>query len=255
MPTLRRGTSFASVRAGRTTRPPNSAGAAQFAATALQRDGGDALALAILGHVHSYLLKDPVTGAEYLAHARDLSPSSAMAWALSSNTSTYLGRGANSITQAEQALRLAPLDAHAFFYEETMALALYWSGEYPEAVAWAERSVRHNPAFSANLRCLVAGLMALGREDDARIYARLLLEVEPHFNIEEFLIRSPFQRLVGPRALCRPAARGRAPRAAGRRRYVRRRGPKLTVRALRIAGGIPLRLLMGSGQTHGRPRR
>lgn len=169
--------------------------AAQFATAALARDSGDALALAILGHVHSYLLKDPVAGAEYLARARDLSPSSAMAWALSSNTSTYLGHRADSIAQAEQALRLAPLDAHAFWYAETMALALYWAGRYPEAVAWAERSVRHNPSFTANLRCLVAGLMAVGREEDARIYAGLLLEVEPHFTIEEFLVRSPFQRL------------------------------------------------------------
>lgn len=171
--------------------------AAQYAVAALDRDSGDALALAILGHVHSYLLKDLVAGSDYLAQARASSSSNAMAWALSSSTSTYLGHCADAIAQAEQALRLAPLDAHAFFYEETMALAQYWSGAYAEAVVWAEKSARHNYAFSANLRCLIASLMAVERPDDARHHARMLLQVEPDFNLQSFIIRSPFQKLEG----------------------------------------------------------
>lgn len=171
--------------------------AAQYAVAALGHDSGDALALAILGHVHSYLLKDLVAGSDYLAQARASSSSNAMAWALSSSTSTYLGHCTDAIAQAEQALRLAPFDAHAFFYEETMALAQYWNGAYAEAVVWAEKSTRHNYAFSANLRCLVASLMAVGRPDDARHHARILLQVEPDFNLQSFVVRSPFQKLAG----------------------------------------------------------
>ena len=171
--------------------------AAQYAVAALERDSGDALALAILGHVHSYLLKDLATGAEYLAQARASSSSNAMAWALSSSTSTYLGHCEDAVAQAERALRLAPLDAHAFFYQATMAHARYWSGAFAEAVIWAERSARHNRTFSANLRCLIAGLMAVGRDADARAYGNLLLKVEPGFNLQDFKVRSPFARLAG----------------------------------------------------------
>ena len=172
----------------------DTAAAAEFAAAAYARDQGDALAQAILGHVHSFLMKDPATGSHYLEEARSMSPSDAMAWALSSSTATYLGHSDQAIEQAAEALRLAPRDAHAFFYEETMALAQYWAGHYDQAIDWAERSARHNRAFSANLRCLVGALVAVGRRADARRWAEVLLSVEPGFNLRDFRIRSPFQQ-------------------------------------------------------------
>ena len=65
--------------------------AANAAELAISRDANDALALAIYGHLKSYLLKDYSTGRDYLERALAVGPSCAWAWGYSSLTYGYLG--------------------------------------------------------------------------------------------------------------------------------------------------------------------
>ena len=58
---------------------------------AIERDRNDALALAIYGHLQSYLLKDYGVAQDYLERALAAGPSCAWAWAYSSLTCGYLG--------------------------------------------------------------------------------------------------------------------------------------------------------------------
>lgn len=170
--------------------------AARTAAAAIERDPGDALALAIYGHVQSFLLKDYDTAVEYLDRALAAGPSCALAWTMSSATCGYLGQGAIAVLRAEHGLRLSPLDSHVFFHEHILSQAHYINGNYDEAIAWARKAAQHNPRLTSNLRVLAASLVAVGKTGEATEVARQLLAVQPRFGLRAFAVRTPLRGAI-----------------------------------------------------------
>src|SRR4030095_15856218 len=166
---------------------------ARTAAAAIERDPDDALALAIYGHVQSFLMKDYDTAVEYLDRALAAGPSCELAWTMSSATCGYLGEGALGGLRAEQGLRLSPLDSHVFFHEHILSQAHYINGNYDEAIAWGRKAAQHNVRLTSNLRVLAATLVAVGKVDEARDIARQLLTVEPTFGLRAFAARTPLR--------------------------------------------------------------
>jgi adenylate cyclase len=171
----------------------DAAEALRAAAAAIERDRNDALALAINGHVHSFLLKDYATATSLFDRALAAGPSCALAWTMSSCNCGYLGDCETAVRRAEQGLRLSPLDAHVFYHEHILAQAHYLCGNYEDAAAWAEKSAGHNGAFTSNLRTLTACLVALGRVGEARRVAQRLLQVQPKFGLAAFTARTPLR--------------------------------------------------------------
>ena len=167
--------------------------AERTAAAAIERDPDDALALAIYGHVQSFLKKDYDTAVEYLDRAVAAGPSCALAWTMSSATCGYLGQGATAVLRAEHGLRLSPLDSHVFFHEHILSQAHYINGNYDEAIAWARKAAQHNGRLTSNLRILAAGLVAVGKTEEAAVVARQLLAVEPRFGLRAFAARTPLR--------------------------------------------------------------
>jgi adenylate cyclase len=167
--------------------------AERTAAAAIERDPDDALALAIYGHVQSFLKKDYDTAVEYLDRAIAAGPSCALAWTMSSATCGYLGQGATAVLRAEHGLRLSPLDSHVFFHEHILSQAHYINGNYDEAIAWARKAAQHNGRLTSNLRILAAGLVAVGKAEEAAVVARQLLAVEPRFGLRAFAARTPLR--------------------------------------------------------------
>jgi adenylate cyclase len=170
--------------------------ALQASAAAIARDRNDALALAINGQVHSYLLKDYDTATKRFDQALAASPNCAFAWTLSSCNCGYLGDGEGAIRRAERGLRLSPRDVHAFYQEHILSQAHYINGNYEEAAAWADKSAGHNDALTSNLRVLTASLVALGRREEAHRTARRLLQVQPKFGLAAFAARTPLRGAV-----------------------------------------------------------
>jgi adenylate cyclase len=170
--------------------------AARTAAAAIERDPGDALALAIYGHVQPYLLKDYDTAVEYLDRALVAGPSCALAWTMSSATCGYLGQGAIAVLRAENGLRLSPLDSHVSFREHVLSQAHYINGNYDEAIAWGRKSAQHDARLTSNLRVLAASLVAVGKTSEATEVARQLLAVEPRFGLRAFAARTPLRGAV-----------------------------------------------------------
>jgi adenylate cyclase len=170
--------------------------AARTAAAAIERDPGDALALAIYGHVQSFLMKDYDTAVEYLDRALAAGPSCALAWTMSSATCGYLGQGAIAVLRAEHGLRLSPLDSHVFFHEHILSQAHYINGNYDEAIAWGRKAAQHNARLTSNLRVLAASLVAVGKTDEAAEVARQLLAVEPRFGLRAFAARTPLRGAI-----------------------------------------------------------
>jgi len=171
----------------------DAAEAARAARAALDRDGNDAMALAIFGQVQSFLLRDYQTAMAYLDRAIEVGPNCALAWTMSSATSGYLGEGPLAVERAEQGLRLAPLDGHVFWHEATLGQAHYVSGHYDAALAWARKSTTHRPSAVFNLRLLAATLVALGRTAEAQRVAAELLRVQPTFRLGIYAGRCPFR--------------------------------------------------------------
>ncbi len=178
---------------GSTNPEADAAAGASYAAAAIERDPTDAQALAIYGHVQSFLLKDYARAMQFLERALASGPSSALAWTMSSATHGYLGDGANAVKHGEQGVRLSPLDAHTFWHEGILAQAHYVNGDYEQALAWARSSVRRNPAIRFATRTLIASLAALGKATEASAAAAQLLRLQPEFRLGSYAKRCPFQ--------------------------------------------------------------
>ena len=166
--------------------------AADRALAAIERDANDALALAIYGHVQSFLLHDTSTGAGFLDRAIDVGPSVAMAWSMSSATRGYMGNGPLAVAHAEHGQRLAPAGRYSFWHEGIPAQAHYVNADYEQAVIWARSAVAHNRSIRFTLRTLIASLMAAGRRAEAEAAARKLLVVQPDFRLSIYAPRCPF---------------------------------------------------------------
>ena len=149
------------------------------------------------GHVVRVVLRYPhfsdyEIACGFLDRAKAASPSSSMAWALSSATHSYVGRPDFAVTEAERALRLSPLDPQAFFLMMIAGIAHYASGQFEEAVKWGYRSFGQHPQTTGNLRTLAASLVALNRRSEAQEVAATLLKHDPRFNLTEYSRQCPW---------------------------------------------------------------
>jgi adenylate cyclase len=167
----------------------DSAEAARYASLALDRSGTNPVALAIFGHVQSFLFGNFQRAIEAFDRAITGCPNSAIAWSLSSPTYSYLGDGPTAIKRAEHGLRLSPLDPHASFYQTALTLAHYVNGTYEEAIRWGRRTLAMSPRLTANMRPLIASLVAVGQIDQAREISNQMLAIAPQFRVDPFISR------------------------------------------------------------------
>jgi class 3 adenylate cyclase/TolB-like protein/tetratricopeptide (TPR) repeat protein len=166
--------------------------AAHYAAAALERDGEDALALAISGHVRAYLMKEFSEAIPLLDRAIACGPSSAMAWTMSSATRGYMGDGETAVRHGEQGLRLSPLDARLFWHEGLLGQAHYVEGNYEKALEWVTSALSRNRSIRYNYRTLIATLVALGRGEEATEVAQTFLRLQPDFRLGPYSQNCPF---------------------------------------------------------------
>jgi TolB-like protein len=167
--------------------------AGRLSGKAIELDSGYSLGLAIHGHCRSYLNKDHAGARLLLDEAVRASPNNSMALMFSSFNHAYMGRAADAIDHAQRALRLAPRDLFAFFLHGSLCLAHVAAKSFEEAVIWGYRSFAENSRSAANLRLLVVSLTEVGRLDEAKRIAALLLTVDPKFRVSEFESRLPFR--------------------------------------------------------------
>jgi class 3 adenylate cyclase/TolB-like protein len=167
--------------------------AARMAAEAIERDKYDALGLAYHGHALSWLLQQYDPAIVFLDRAIAAGPSCAMAWALNSLTCAYLGDGTTAVSRAERALRLSPLDTHAFYLHNVLGTAHYISGNYEAAVECGRRSTAHNESFIANKRLMIVSLVALGKLAEAQSVAEDLLRRVPDFRVTPYIPQCPWR--------------------------------------------------------------
>ena len=167
-----------------------------FASAAVERDRKDAEALSTYGHVQSRLLRNYDTAAKFFDLAIEAGPSLAMAWSWSSLNLGYLGNGKAAVEQAEQGVRLSPLDVRSSYHEGSLAQAHYIDGNYEAALQWACSAAARNPTMRFNLRVLIATLVALGRNEESEQEVRRLLRIQPNFRLRTYAANCPFEGAV-----------------------------------------------------------
>lgn len=170
--------------------------AEDYASKAIARDPKDPVALAIYGHVQSFLRHDYDRAREFLGRALEAGPSCALAWTMSSYTSGYVGEGRLAVEQAERGLRLSPLDPRVFWSEAALGQALYITSEYAPALEWTRKAFVHCPTAMFVIRLLVATLVAVGQMEEARRFAQRLLDIQPGFRLGAYATACPFRQPV-----------------------------------------------------------
>ena len=177
----------------------------RLAMAALERDSFDAVALALCGHVKSFLFHEFDEALALFDRALAASPNCALAWTRSSVTYSYLGRTEEAVVRAEQGLSLSPLDPHLFFGHASLALAHYVAGRYDEAIRWSQKSRDANPRFAGSVRILATSLAAANQLPEAQAAGRALLALDPQFRVgpfvERYALRDPEQRALLARHL------------------------------------------------------
>ena len=157
--------------------------AMRHARAAIEAGGDDAMALAIGGFVIGVVERDYQTALDALDRSVSLSPSSALAFGFSSIIRAWIGDDAAAIAHAKMGIRLSPYDPLIYLPNVGLAFAQLFSGNFDEAASAASRASSANPKFSVPRYLHVAALVRLGRQEEAKSIAKVLLEVQPSFTI------------------------------------------------------------------------
>ena len=117
-----------SARAGRPIHGSTRDMAFELSSRAITLDPGNALALAVKGHVLSYLRREHDAAQLFFARALEACPSHAYSWMMSSTTLSYVGRADEALSRATHALVLSPHDQSRYLYLNRISIAHFASG-------------------------------------------------------------------------------------------------------------------------------
>jgi TolB-like protein/class 3 adenylate cyclase/Flp pilus assembly protein TadD len=144
-----------------------------------------ALAHMYLGHVQLHTNRPAQGMAEY-EQALALDQNLAYARAMIGQAMYLVGRGEETETHVQEALRLSPRDTNAYIWIGYTALAKLYMRSNEDAVPRFRRSIENNRNFPLAHFCLAAALAHLGRLAEARSAVQAGLALDPTFTISRF---------------------------------------------------------------------
>lgn len=160
--------------------------AIQNAHAAIAHGSDDATALAVAGHVITYLERDTATALKLFDRALELSNSNIFALGLSAIALAWMGKAKLATERAEHAIRLNPFDSYNFRSYHALAIASFSQRRYQDAVDAAQKAVHYNPHFGPARGILAAALLRVGRAAEAKAAGRDMLKCEPTFTTHAF---------------------------------------------------------------------
>jgi TolB-like protein len=143
-----------------------------LARCAVERDGTNAFAQAVYGFTLFGPVGENHQGRIHSTEAVRLNPSSAFAWGVLGMISSMGGDYENAIECLDRSLALSPYDTMLHLWMTGLTSAYFALGRHEEGVAWARKSVQHNPGNGTGHRMLAANLAAAGRLEEARDVTR-----------------------------------------------------------------------------------
>ena len=202
------------LRVGQGWSPDPAADTAQadaFARRGVERDATEPMALAVHGHIASYLHKDFGLAFHRFGAALDINPNSAPAWLWQAAARSWIGDGPAAITDIARAKALSPYDPLMYAFSTVEGMAFLADGQYERAVECARRSIQENRTYTSAHRLLVMALALAGREAEARSHVAPLLVLEPELTVERFRSRYPGSASAHSALYCDALARAGVP--------------------------------------------
>jgi TolB-like protein/DNA-binding SARP family transcriptional activator len=163
----------------------------RFARAAIECNSMEPMALAVHGHVASYLFKDFDLAFRRFEAALSINANAAPAWLWSAAAHAWMGDGQQAIDEINKAMALSPYDPLMYAYSNIAGMAYLVDEQHERAIECALRSLRENRTYTSAYRLLVMALVLARREDEARTSARRLLELEPGLTVAGFRRRYP----------------------------------------------------------------
>src|SRR5262245_11900921 len=169
------------LRAGLRTEDRDAA--LRHADAAIETGGDDAMALAMGGFVVGILARNIETALDALDRSLALSPSSALAFGFSSIIRSLVGEDDTAMEHARMGIRLSPYDPLIYLPYIGLSYAHFFNGRFADAASAAARASAANPRFTVPRYLHAAALVRLGRIQEAKSIAEVVLEVQPGFTI------------------------------------------------------------------------
>jgi TolB-like protein/DNA-binding SARP family transcriptional activator len=192
--------------------PANDAAQADhFARSAIECNSMEPMAFAVHGHIASYLYKDFDLAFRRFDTALRINANAASVWLWSAAAHAWLGNGSQAIDEINKAMALSPYDPLMYAYSGIAGMAYLAGGQYERAIECALRSLRENRTYTHAYRLLVMALVLAGREEEARVPARRLLELEPGLTVASFRRRYPGSASPQADLFCDALARAGVP--------------------------------------------
>ncbi|HJQ59252.1 MAG TPA: winged helix-turn-helix domain-containing protein [Vineibacter sp.] len=136
--------------------------------------------------------QDGLKALELARRALQVNPNSTIALAVAGWIEAVTGDPEGGRRKIEQALRLIPRHPRAWLMSTAMAVSYIASGQYHDAVSWAEKATVENRRFAPALRFLAVALVKVGQIDRARQIVREMLQAEPTLTLARLRTRVPF---------------------------------------------------------------
>jgi tetratricopeptide (TPR) repeat protein len=130
-------------------------------------------------------------GTDWVHRSLEINPNSAMALTAMGWIEACCGDKEKALELLSQARRLSPRDPSAWFTFGGFAIAYFGLARYEQSVAAAETALSLNPRYAFALRFLAAALVMLGRREQAKDVAQLILKIEPSVTLTQLRARVP----------------------------------------------------------------
>ncbi|HRE19419.1 MAG TPA: hypothetical protein PKW21_00070 [Rhabdaerophilum sp.] len=153
-------------------------------ASALERAPGNALVLALSGHVQSYLFGNYVRAQELLDHAVRINPSRALGWDLYAVLQAYVGNPRAGLQFALKARSLGAFSPYRYYFDVSCLVTASMSGEHRLAIRHGEAALQERQSFNSALRFLAASYGHLGEGRHAGNMRDRLMALEPTFSLD-----------------------------------------------------------------------
>jgi tetratricopeptide (TPR) repeat protein len=155
-----------------------------YARKALELGGNNSVALALVGHVHSFLFCEYDYAAGLFERAIKLNPVQPLGWDLYAMLHCYAGQPEKAMAMANWVQNLGFYSAHKYYFDTTKCISAALAGDHAAAISAGEEALNMRPDFNSLLRYLAASHAQRGEMDTARRYVERLETVEPNFSIE-----------------------------------------------------------------------
>jgi tetratricopeptide (TPR) repeat protein len=158
---------------------------------ALELDPSNPMALAVAGHIASFVDHDYGQALTLFDRSLSIDPNSAYAWDLSALTLCYTGRAEEGLQRLHASRGVWERHPNPYYFRTTGCIGLMLAGCYEQAIELCCRTIRENPNFHAPYRPLIASLGHLGRISEARESLASLHRLQPDFSIGWFRANYP----------------------------------------------------------------